>query len=332
MKRFLDLFRRNRPSTATARRPRSVRPTLESLEARDVPTVVAGLYANTSYELFNNDLWRHSGTDSNTGWQHITNGIAQVSIGKDFSGNEIQYLKYTNDAAIQHIGTDFGTGWYSLGENIKELSASIANPETVYIVYNDGSLYQHFGTDYNSGFSFINYDVAHVSAAQSGRGGIFTACFVQYNNSGVVDEYVGTPVGSGYSFSRYYVDYNAREISASQVEGDTLYEVDNVGNLWKHAGTDSNSGWSYLDYNVNHISAGTDGNGNSTVVALYNNGVVNEIFGNSLDSGHYYVDSNVREIAASQTQATTLYGVKTDGSAWEYPDTGGSQYYIWNGL
>ena len=79
---------------------RRVTPELEALEDRQVPAVVASatLY-DTSYELFSNGaLYQHSGTNSGYGWTYVTSGVSKVSVGRDYYGQDAQFVLFNNGA------------------------------------------------------------------------------------------------------------------------------------------------------------------------------------------------------------------------------------------
>jgi hypothetical protein len=151
-----------------------------------------------------------------------------------------------------------------------------------------------------------------VSGAQ-GHGGN-AGVFVLFNG-GALWEHTGANENNGW-FKIW--DTGVTQISASQVQADTVFALMNGGALWEHVGRDKNSGWFKLwDTAVTDISAAVDSSGQPAVFGNFS-GALWEHVGTDKNSGWSKLwDSAVTQISASQGQANTVF-VNFSGAVWEH--------------
>jgi hypothetical protein len=154
-----------------------------------------------------------------------------------------------------------------------------------------------------------------VSGAQ-GNGGN-AGVFVLFNG-GALWEHTGANENNGW-FKIW--DTGVTQISASQVQADTVFVLFNGGALWEHVGRDKNSGWFKVwDTGITQISAAVDSSGHPAVFVNFS-GAVWEHVGTDKNSGWSKVwDTGITQISASQGQANTVF-VNFSGAVWEHVGT-----------
>lgn len=274
-----------------ARPIETFRPDLEALEARLVPTgVVPTDQTNTTYVLLQNGtLYQHIGTDSSTGWYFIWNNVRQVSAGEDPHANPVAFVLLNDGTLYEHQGLDSSTGWSYIWYGVHSVTGTAWGSDDCFVVLNNGTAYEHVGVG-TSNWSFIWNNVRQISAGKDGSNN--PAAFVVLND-GTLWEHQGRSSSTGWSFvynnvysvsasqlvaddvfvlfnnntayehvgvgtsNWYFIWNNVTQVSAG---GDSSYNsacyiLLNNGTVYLHAGRDSSTGWQYIWYNTNSISA-----------------------------------------------------------------------------
>jgi hypothetical protein len=113
-----------------------------------------------------------------------------------------------------------------------------------------------------------------------------------------------------------------------------VYVIFNGNYLYKHLGCSATSGYNFLDYNVADVSAGRDPYGYASAFARYTSGAVDEIWGLSYSTYHFYLGSGISAVSASQIQADTVYLTYTYYGCYEHIGTSSSSgfYYVTTGV
>jgi hypothetical protein len=166
------------------------------------------------------------------------------------------------------------------------------------------------------GFNDVDLPLDLVVSGARGQGGN-AGVFVLFNG-GALWEHTGANENNGW-FKIW--DTGVKEISASQVQADTVFVLFNGGALWEHVGRDENSGWSKLwDTGVTDISAAVDFSGQPAVFANFS-GAVWEHVGTDQNAGWSKVwATGITQMSASQGQANTVF-VNFSGAVWEHVGT-----------
>jgi hypothetical protein len=196
------------------------------------------IQADTVFIVYDNGaLFEHTGLSSGAGFSLIDVNATNVSAGRDSAGNPAAYIVYDNTALYEWSPS---LGFHLIDVNVASVNADQLQANTAFIIYTNNYLYEHVGTSSASGFQFVDVNVDDVSVGTATGGA--TAAFILYTN-GFVYEWSGP---AGFRF----IDSNAVTISATTQQTDTTFIVYDNTDLFEHVGTSSQSGFTFVDVNV----------------------------------------------------------------------------------
>jgi hypothetical protein len=275
----------------------------------------------------------------------VQNSLVQLSAGLGSGGRDAVFALDSKQQLWEYVR--FGNSFASpqlIGSHIEQISGSAVSPDTVFAISANAahSTYEYhvsapgFVFQYALGLppsSGGPYKATQISAGTDGAGQ--ASVFVNFN--GVVYEATGVATQKHWTkvagvnlsapHSPLLTPFAIRDISASQVQGDTVFAVTYDlpvfgpgGSLTEYVGhiTGKNHHLVYTAHlvasGVTQVSAGTDGAGHATVFALSTQGSLDEytyqFFPFVLPHFGYskaHVADAVQHLDGSQIQGDTVY-------------------------
>jgi hypothetical protein len=305
LKKFTSRLR-GAPVGIPPRRRLAFRGSLEQLEGRQLLSTVTATYpyevaaaavgANTSYVLEpGGNLYEHVGTNASAGWSYLSGGVAQISAGRDSSGQNAVYAVLTN-GSLDEITSK---GRYLLASGVSQISASQFQSNTVFALMDNGYLYEISGT----GGTYLASGVSQISAGRDSAGN--ASVFALFTNN-VVKEHTSTgwdQIANGSSMG------NAVQISASQFQSNTAFVRNTAGSIFEYSNPNNSplTVFRYVVYSgASAMAAGRDPSGSASVYYID----AGSLYEMTSAGGPYFVASNVSVLdqgATAQYQADTVY-------------------------
>jgi hypothetical protein len=335
---------RPRPSSrGTSLRAASFKPALEALEDRQVlsPVVTAAAGISGSLQSYVQppggglDLYSggaYQSTIVDPTYASSQGGIAQVSAGEHgpqgwLGAPSSAFVRFGNNSVIEYYQFS-GLFWINdticqAGSGASEISAVQNQSDDVFVRFGNGVVAEHIGPELNAGWNpvvvpnplnayapYASFGASQISAgkdAVTGKDAVFV------NFSGSLWENSGSAFGSGWK----YVTSNVTSLSASQMQGDTVFVVKS-GALSEYV---NGLGSGTIANNVAQVSTGIDSSVHAAAFILDTSGHLSESkhTGTNLSTGWTttFITGNVTEIDAAQENPDTVYYVQGQfGSDW----------------
>ena len=267
LKKFTSRLR-GAPVGISPRRRLAFRGSLEQLEGRQLLSTVTATYpyevaaaavgANTSYVLEpGGNLYEHVGTNASAGWSYLSGGVAQISAGRDSSGQNAVYAVLTN-GSLDEITSK---GRYLLDSGVSQISASQFQSNTVFALMDNGYLYEISGT----GGTLPRYLASGVSQISAGRDSAGKASVFALFTNNVFEEDTSTgwnQIANGSSMG------NAVQISASQFQSNTAFVRNTAGSIFEYSNPNNSplTVFRYVVYSgASAMAASRDPSGSASV-------------------------------------------------------------------
>jgi hypothetical protein len=348
---------------ASSRSPRQARatfkPAVEGLEDRQLLSASMNFAASAvapdavwytpSYQHGGTTLYEHVNGIATNPSVNIPNGIAQVSAAKNWAGGDAVFVLDGANQVWECVrwGNTIATPTLIAG-GVQEISGSMVAPDTVFTISADPT---HSITEFRNNSFFVTsilsyplglpssggpFQASDISAGKDGTTGQ-EAVFVNF--SGAVYEHKGLTANAGWSYvagvnlnaphSVWIIPFAVSDFSASQVAGDTVFTINELGNLYENVGSASGYTSLFVTSGVSQVSAGVDASGHATAFTLTSSG--------SLDEYTYYPGSIPKHISpywekthigggsalsASQVQSDTVYS-ESPGCFWTLNENSG---------